>query len=53
MTYGRPMVFLAFFMRLRDRVLREGPLSLVARGCRPGVLAEPRVKAKVVLTSGG
>lgn len=33
--------------------LMEGPLSLVARGCRPGVWAEPREKAKVVLTSCG
>lgn len=33
--------------------LREGPLSLVARGGRPGVWAEPRVKAKVPLMSGG
>lgn len=33
--------------------LREGPLSLVARGGRPGVCPEPRVKAKVLLISSG
>lgn len=33
--------------------LKEGPLSLVARGGRPGVWAEPRVSAKVPLISGG
>lgn len=33
--------------------LREGPLSLATRGDRPVVWAEPSVKAKVPLISGG